>query len=85
MEMPILREIVEDAAETITVTIPLELRHRRVEVIVLPLDHSMTTTSSAQVDARGWPLGFFEATFGSLPELLDRAVQGDFETREPIE
>ncbi len=78
--MPILREIVEDAAETITVTVPLELRHWRVEVIVLPLDHSMTTTSksSVQVDAHGWPVGFFEATFGSLPELPDRAAQGDY-------
>jgi hypothetical protein len=36
------------------------------------------------VDANGWPKGFFERVAGSMPEL-QRAPQGQFEERLPIE
>lgn len=36
------------------------------------------------VDANGWPRGFFERVAGSIPQL-ERAPQGQFETRLPIE
>ncbi|MBF0136085.1 MAG: hypothetical protein H7833_16285 [Magnetococcus sp. DMHC-1] len=36
--MHALREIVDDAPERLTVELPLHLHHRRVEVIVIPLD-----------------------------------------------
>ncbi len=35
-------------------------------------------------DANGWPLGFFERTFGSIPDL-ERWPQGEVEEREPLE
>ncbi|MBI5768353.1 MAG: hypothetical protein HZA93_11205 [Verrucomicrobia bacterium] len=35
---------------------------------------------SGELDANGWPRGFFERVTGSMPELA-RAPQGDFETR----
>lgn len=86
MDTPILRQIIEDASETITVAVPLALRHRRVEIIVLPLDTiQFQPYQEIQRDANGWPSGFFEATFGSLPNLAERAPQGEYELRESIE
>ena len=40
--------------------------------------------SNEDVDANGWPKGFFDRIAGSMPEL-ERAPQGNFETRQPIE
>lgn len=34
-------------------------------------------------DKKGWPVGYFEKTFGSCPDLK-RWPQGEFEVREPI-
>jgi hypothetical protein len=39
---------------------------------------------SEPVDENGWPLGYFEAVAGSMPEL-ERGAQGDFERRLPLE
>ena len=36
------------------------------------------------VDANGWPTGFFEQVAGSIPGL-ERAPQGQFEERLPLE
>ena len=38
----------------------------------------------ADVDANGWPKGFFDRVAGSMPELR-RAPQGQFETRLALE
>lgn len=35
------------------------------------------------LDANGWPKGFFERVAGSMPELR-RAPQGQFEERMPL-
>jgi hypothetical protein len=37
-----------------------------------------------ELDANGWPKGFFERVAGSMPEL-SRASQGDFERRQSLE
>ena len=37
-----------------------------------------------EVDANGWPIGFFERVAGSMPEW-ERAPQGEFEDRLPLE
>ena len=37
-----------------------------------------------EVDANGWPKGFFERVAGSMPEL-SRAPQGQFEQRLALE
>jgi hypothetical protein len=39
---------------------------------------------ASEVDANGWPLGYFEKVAGSMPELA-RAPQGHFEERAPLE
>ena len=39
---------------------------------------------AGDVDANGWPKGFFERIAGSMPEL-QRAPQGRFEDRLPLE
>ena len=75
-----IRKIYQDAPDSID--IPEELRHRPVEIIIWPL--SEQTESAAQVDENGWPHGFFEQTFGSLPDLPDREWQGEYEEREPL-
>lgn len=60
--MTYFRQIIDEVAETITV--PLESRHRRVEIIILPLDEAgsngaMYDKQAVAVDANGWPVGFF--------------------------
>lgn len=37
------------------------------------------------VDANGWPIGFFEQTSGSIPELPEREPQGEYEYRLKLE
>jgi hypothetical protein len=39
---------------------------------------------AGEVDANGWPKGFFDRVAGSMPELR-RAPQGQFEERLPLE
>ncbi len=41
-------------------------------------------TSTSDVDVNGWPKGFFEQVAGSMPNL-ERAPQGDFEERLPLQ
>ncbi len=82
--MTYFRQIIEVLPETITV--PPELRHRRVELIILPLDESTANGKATAVDANGWPLGFFEETEGCWAgEPLVREPQGDYETRLEFE
>jgi hypothetical protein len=39
----------------------------------LPLDQSEEKKlNSAAVDENGWPIGFFEATFGSVADISER-------------
>ncbi|MCE7983041.1 MAG: hypothetical protein DYG89_17795 [Caldilinea sp. CFX5] len=83
--MTYFRQIIDEVPETITV--PIELRHRRVEIIILPLDEASTNGTvhneqTVAVDANGWPLGFFEETFGSIPDFPEREPQGNYEVRE---
>ena len=59
-----------------------------VNVGVPDVDVSVTVhihpPSSGEVDANGWPKGYFEQIVGSMPEL-ERAPQGEFEERLPLE
>lgn len=68
-----------------TVPLPPELHDRRVEVIVLPLDEAAAHGEQRAVDGLGWPAGFFEETFGSVPDYPERSPQGSYDDREPIE
>lgn len=64
---------------------PIGIKDAEVEVILVVNPASKTHQTKAIREAKGWPLGFFDATFGSIPDLLERAPQGDFEFRESIE
>ena len=69
-----------------SIRVPSELRHRRVEVILLPLDEPVSEETSAALDDLGWPLGFFERTAGQWSgEPLLRDSQGAYETREELD
>ena len=81
--MEAIRQIYERIPGTIT--IPLEFRDRRVEVIILPLDQGEAKKlNGTALDENGWPIGFFEATFGSAPDLPEREAQGEYEVREEL-
>lgn len=69
--MEAIRQIYERIPGTIT--IPPKFRDRRCEVIVLPLNQSEEKKlNETPVDENGWPIGFFEATFGSVPDISER-------------
>jgi len=36
-------------------------------------------------EIKSWPPGFFERTFGSIPDFPDRALQGEYEIRNELE
>jgi hypothetical protein len=38
-----------------------------------------------ELDANGWPIGFFEETAGSIPDLPEREDQGEYEQRLELE
>ena len=63
---------------TLTVAVPTPLRETDVEVMVV--------VQPVTPEERGWPPGFFEATFGSLKnDPIERGTQDEYEIRETIE
>ena len=44
-----------------------------------------SSTSSQATNANGWPVGFIEKTYGSIPDFPDREPQGEYEQRLEIE
>lgn len=61
-----------------------ELAGHRVRVIVLDDGATSETVASEQRGvARGWPVGFFDRTVGSIPDL-ERPPQGEYNEREPL-
>lgn len=81
--MNFYRETIKNAPSIIYV--PTELRNRDVEVIILPLDDAKENGEVVETDANGYPIGFFERTFGSLPDFPDREPQPIQADREEIE
>ncbi len=82
--MQAIRQIYQNTPSIIHINIPEELQHQRVEVIIRALDDS-TNSETKETDANGWPIGFFERTFGSIPDLAERESQGEYEERESLE
>lgn len=81
--MNFYRETIKNAPSAIS--IPKEMRNRDVEIIILPLDEETTNGTAVETDANGYPIGFFEETAGSLADdPIERAPQGEYETREEI-
>ena len=81
--MDFYRETIKNAPSLIPV--PIELRNRDVEIIILPLDEKPENGDAVEVDKNGYPIGFFERTAGSLPDFPDREPQPPYEIREEIE
>ena len=78
-----IRQIYQDAPRSIT--IPEELQHQAVEIIIWPLDQQVTVPSQ-DTDANGWPIGFFEETAGAWEgEPLVLEAQGEYEQRLELE
>lgn len=81
--MNFYRETIKNAPSFIS--IPKEMRNRDVELIILPLDETENGETEIERDANGYPIGFFEKTFGSLPDFPDREPQPVQPDREEIE
>ena len=75
--MQAVREIRDITTDTITIHVPVEMRHHRVEIILLPLDDDAH-------EHQAWPKDFFERFAGCLPDLPQRLPEGDYENREPL-
>lgn len=70
--MNAMRTTYEDLPETVTLTIPREMAHKRAEIIVL-VDESSAPAGKSLTDF-----------FGSIPDFPDRAPQGEYEKRESL-
>ncbi len=81
--MNFYRETIKNVPSVIS--IPKELRNRNVEIIILPLDEESDNDNAIEVDKNGYPIGFFERTFGSLPDFPEREPQPIQPDREEIE
>jgi len=80
-----LMETIEAKAHTtrdgmLNLSVNVGLADADVAVVV----HVKPLAENGEVDANGWPKGFFEQVAGSMPELT-RAPQGEFERRLPLE
>lgn len=61
--------------------VPTGLSAREVEVVLV-----MQQAESQATDANGWPLGFFDRTYGALADdPIERPPQLPLEERDPIE
>lgn len=80
--------MVSEVIETLARTTPDRKLNLVLDVGVADADVTVTIRvkprPSADVDANGWPKGFFEQVAGSMPDI-ERAPQGEFEERLPLE
>ena len=77
--MQAIRQIYESVPDSIQ--IPPELRRRRVEVIILPLDEGGPTPM--RPDSVGPDEGIAQF-FGSIPDMPEREVLRDYEQRKEL-
>jgi hypothetical protein len=74
--MQALREIRTAETDTLYVNVPKSFMHRKLEIIVIPVDEMMSIA---------WPAAFFEQTAGSFAaNPLVREEQGNYEVRNDI-
>lgn len=69
------------------IQVPDEFRGSDVELLILPLESTAKGSSKNEVerDENGYPIGFFEATAGSIPDFPERDQPQYFDERDPIE
>ena len=71
-----------DAAGRLHLDLPTQLANQQVEVLIVW--HCIEKDEPR--DALGWPIGYFEETYGiCADDLIERGDQGTFEIREPLE
>ncbi|MEI8140756.1 MAG: hypothetical protein WCI03_12930 [bacterium] len=71
-----LREIQTADNERVFVIVPKSFLHRKLEIIVMPVD---------DISTQAWPVGFIEQTAGCFAsEPLVRGDQGAYEIREEL-
>jgi hypothetical protein len=63
---------------------PVNFRDAEVDV-VLVVNAVTSKIKTKKKRAKGWPPGFFERTFGSIPDLPERGPQGEYEIRDILE
>ncbi len=88
--MQAIRQLFEQAPESIPV--PEQWQKRRLEVILLAQEEesasigviSSLTEWPVVDETLDWPAGYFEQTFGSIPDFPERECQGVEEVREPM-
>ena len=81
--MNVIREIREVRQGTISIDVPAALLHRKVEIIVIPLDE--VAVGTGREGQKGWPPSFLENTAGSFADdPIQRAPQGAFELRSDL-
>ncbi len=79
-----IRQIYEDMPSVLSV--PAALQHKRVEVILLPLDDVEPVKPEVTLDENGWPVGLFEQlTEGWQGEPMVREDQGEYPIRLELE
>ncbi len=72
-----IREVRKAESGRISIDIPVPLRDRAIEIIILPVEEMPTDAS--------WPSGFFDETAGCFADNpLIREEQGDYPEREEI-
>lgn len=74
------REVRDVVSDTLVIAVPAELRHHRVEVILIPAEGS----GSDPWLGPGWRPGFLERIAGAVPDFPDIESEGDFEVRERL-
>ncbi len=63
------------------IALPTDLKNVDAEIVLV-----LQPLRNGETDAMGYPIGYFEETFGSFAdEPLERGDQGSFEEREPLE
>jgi hypothetical protein len=79
MLQPLTFTVHSHANGKVEFTVPAELADRDIQITVAPLEHPET-------DANGWPIGFFERTYGALADdPIDRGDTFLAENRESME
>lgn len=71
-----------DADGTVTLHVPIGTPDHEVEVVVVvaSLPDQIDPT-----DERGWPIGYFEETYGSMADdPMERGNQGESEVRDEL-
>ena len=70
-----------DSDGVLKLEVPTGLSPQDVEVVLV-----VQTAASQDVDANGWPIGFFDRTYGALADdPIERPPQLPLEERDPVE